>query len=360
GFIASWHVKLLLEKGYTVRGTVRNPDDDAKNAHLRALDGATERLTLVRADLLDKESLTAAFQGCEGVFDTASPVTDDPLYRVSFFDADHNLSIFLEECAPSLPRTDNMSGTLTVAMETMQEKMIEPAVTGTRNVINAAADAGSVRRVVFTSSIGAVYMDPRHGPGAEVDETCWGDLEYCKNTKNWYCYGKTMAEQAAWELAKQRRLDLVVVNPSLVLGPMLQTAVNASTWHILKYLDGSVQTYADAAQAYVHVCDVAAAHLRVHEAPDAHGRYLCAGLTLHRGEVCRMLAKLFPEYPVPTECKGGAGETVQGCRFSSRRLTELGVEVTPASLCLYDTVTSLQQKGFLPRSTMNCRKLLIG
>lgn len=64
----------------------------------------------------------------------------------------------------------------------MQEQMIEPAVNGTKNVINAAADVGSVRRVVFTSSIGAVYMDPRRGP-EEVDETCWSDLEYCKNTK---------------------------------------------------------------------------------------------------------------------------------------------------------------------------------
>ncbi|KAF8691901.1 hypothetical protein HU200_040018 [Digitaria exilis] len=309
GFIASWLVKLLLEKGYTVRGTVRNPDDDAKNAHLRALDGAAERLTLVPADLLDKESLATAFRGCEGVFHTACPVTDDP------------------------------------------EKMIEPAVNGTKNVINAAADVGSVQRVVFTSSIGAVYMDPRHGPGDEVDETCWSDLEYCKNTKNWYCYAKTMAEQAAWELAKERRLDLVVVNPSLVLGPLLQQAINASTWHILKYLDGSVQTYVDAAQAYVHVRDVANAHARVYEEPRACGRYLCAGPTLHRGEVCRILGKLFPEYPVPTECKGGAGETVKGCRFSSRRLAELGVGVTPASLCLYDTVTSLQVKGLLPRRT---------
>ncbi|CAO2175839.1 unnamed protein product [Urochloa humidicola] len=305
GFIASWLVKLLLEKGYAVRGTVRNPDDAAKNAHLKALDGAAERLTLVRAELLDEESLAAAFRGCEGVFHTASPVTDDP------------------------------------------EKMIEPAVNGTKNVINAAADVGSIRRVVFTSSIGAVYMDPRHGPGAEVDETCWSDLDYCKNTKNWYCYAKTVAEQAAWELAKQRRLDLVVVNPSLVLGPLLQPAVNASAWHILKYLDGSVQTYADAAQAYVHVRDVAHAHARVYEEPGACGRYLCAGRTLHRDEVCRMLGKMFPEYPVPTECKGGVGETSQGCRFSSQRLTELGVSVTPASHCLYDTVTSLQEKGLL-------------
>ncbi|CAL5007117.1 unnamed protein product [Urochloa decumbens] len=696
GFIASWLVKLLLEKGYTVRGTVRNP---MMTPRTRTSERWTERLTLVRADLLDKESLTAALRGCEGVFHTASPVTDDP-------------------------------------------KMIEPAVNGTKNVINAAADVSTVRRVVFTSSIGTVYMDPRHAPGAEVDETCWSDLNYCKNTKgtrcrnpkhyvppqqpplhhcrqspgprrsyaevvrdspdkqgmsnemaagatgggashssfprgggqgalvgrgqgfnpgsqlgfapgydggrggyrgwgrlqrggrehrggrrgrgrrnnygyddygygynsgagyhefygegngfhaynsgegyhgfhgggngfrsydpthhgrgssrggyggrdlhhggrgsghhkgemeqqkkdkmevddpahqppvgadeqvaaekivdkeiglkgkevqrkgessaqgaarngeskaatvkiiegsmtasniavelerlvpeltrmvlwgalqaksvqakmevheiketeiykeevpivwavgsilgvtkmvdmrftklhgvarvenedmannpkdsinnlgngsnggippsgssenssaknkkikgaatatNWYCYAKTVAEQAAWELAKQRQLDLVVVNPSLELGPLLQPSVNASTLHILKYLDGSVKTYTDAVQAYVHMQDVADAHARVYEEPGAWGQYLCAGRTLHRGEVCRMLAKMFPEYPVPTECKGGAAETKKGCLFSSRRLAVLSVGVTPATLCLYDTVTSLQE-----------------
>uniref|UniRef100_A0A0E0LT71 NAD-dependent epimerase/dehydratase domain-containing protein n=1 Tax=Oryza punctata TaxID=4537 RepID=A0A0E0LT71_ORYPU len=307
GFIASWLVKLLLEKGYTVRGTVRNPDDAAKSAHLMALVGAAERLTLVRAELLDKESLAAAFAGCEGVFHTASPITDDP------------------------------------------EKMIEPAVRGARNVITAAADVGGVRRVVMTSSIGAVYMGRGGGGGEEeVDETCWSDLDHCRETGNWYCYAKTVAEQAAWELAKERRLDLVVVNPSLVLGPLLQRGVNASTWHVLKYLDGSAFTYADAAQAYVHVRDVADAHARAYEAPAARGRYLCAGRTLHRGEVCRILAGLFPGYPVPTRCKGDGGETAEGCRFSSRKLAELGVAVTPASQCLYDTVVSLQDKGLLP------------
>jgi len=104
-------------------------------------------------------------------------------------------------------------------------------------------------------------------------------------------------------------------------------------------------------QAYVHVRDVADAHARVYEEPSACGRHLCAGRVLHCGEVCRILAKMFPEYPVPTECKGGAGETKKGCRFSSRRLAELGVGVTPASLCLYDTVNSLQVKGLLPRRT---------
>jgi len=60
--------------------------------------------------------------------------------------------------------------------------MVEPAVRGTKYVINAAAEAG-VRRVVFTSSIGAVTMDPNRGPEVVVDESCWSDLEFCKNTK---------------------------------------------------------------------------------------------------------------------------------------------------------------------------------
>ncbi|XBH89729.1 hypothetical protein VPH35_081565 [Triticum aestivum] len=225
-------------------------------------------------------------------------------------------------------------------------------------------------------------MDPCRSIDGEADETCWSDLEFCKNTKvslinsrscnvrstillrkymyndmhltskhmhNWYCYAKTAAEQAALELPKERKLDLVVINLPLVLGPLLQTVVNASTLHTAKYLDGSMQTYTNAAQAYVHVWDVADAHVRAYEMPNAHGQYLCAGRTLHRSEVCCILAKFFPEYPVPTRCKEGAGEMKKGCRFSSRRIMELGVGITPASQCLYDTVTSLQDKGILPR-----------
>ncbi|RRT40480.1 hypothetical protein B296_00056872 [Ensete ventricosum] len=78
GFIASWLVKLLLEKGYTVKGTVRSPDDP-KNAHLKAMEGAAERLILCKADLLDYDALREAIDGCQGVFHTASPVTDDPV-----------------------------------------------------------------------------------------------------------------------------------------------------------------------------------------------------------------------------------------------------------------------------------------
>ncbi|KAF3778817.1 Cinnamoyl-CoA reductase 1 [Nymphaea thermarum] len=304
GFIASWLVKLLLEKGYTVKGTVRNPADP-KNSHLRDLEGAEERLILCRADLLDYESLLQAIQGCQGVFHTASPVTDDP------------------------------------------EEMVEPAVRGAKNVIQAAAEAG-VRRVVFTSSIGAVYMDPNRGPDVVVDENCWSDLDFCKNTRNWYCYGKTVAEQTAWKEAEEKGVDLVVVNPVLVLGPLLQPTVNASTVHIMKYLTGAVKTYANSVQAYVHVKDVALAHILVFENPAASGRYLCAESVLHRGDVVAILAKLFPEYPIPTKCSDEVKPRAKPYKFTNQRLKELGLSFITTRQCFYETVKSLQDKGHLP------------
>ncbi|CAK9322454.1 unnamed protein product [Citrullus colocynthis] len=303
GFIASWLVKLLLEKGYTVRGTVRNPDDQ-KNAHLNNLEGAKERLSLFSADLLDFDSLKAAIMGCNGVFHTASPVTDDP-------------------------------------------EKVEQAIIGTKNVMTAAAEA-NVRRVVFTSSIGTVYMNPNRSPDVVVDESCWSDLEFCKNTKNWYCYAKTMAEQAAWEVAKERGVDLVVVNPMLVLGPLLQEGVNASVVHIMKYLTGSAKTYVNAVQGYVDVKDVAKAHILVYETPSASGRYICVESMLHRGELVDILKNFFPQYPLPTKCSDEINPRKKPYKYTVEKLKSLGMEFTPIKQCIYETVKSLQDKGHLP------------
>nr|AFK41102.1 unknown [Medicago truncatula] len=304
GFIASWLVKLLLERGYTVRGTVRNPEDP-KNGHLKELEGARERLTFHKVDLLDLQSIQSVVHGCHGVFHTASPVTDNP------------------------------------------DEMLEPAVNGTKNVIIASAEA-KVRRVVFTSSIGTVYMDPNTSRDVVVDESYWSDLEHCKNTKNWYCYGKTVAEQSAWDIAKENQVDLVVVNPVVVLGPLLQPTINASTIHILKYLNGAAKTYVNATQSYVHVKDVALAHLLVYETNSASGRYICCETALHRGEVVEILAKYFPEYPLPTKCSDEKNSRVKPYKFSNQKLKDLGLEFTPVKQCLYDTVRSLQEKGHLP------------
>ncbi|KAB1224862.1 Tetraketide alpha-pyrone reductase 1 [Morella rubra] len=79
GYIASWLVKLLLQSGYTVKaagfmGKLYFTDDPKKTEHLLALDGAKERLKLVKAILLEEGSLDSLVDGCQGVFHTASPV----------------------------------------------------------------------------------------------------------------------------------------------------------------------------------------------------------------------------------------------------------------------------------------------
>lgn len=307
GFIGSWLVKQLLAKGYTVRGAVHsNPADDGrKYEHLRELEGAKERLEIVKADILDYEALVTVIRGCHGVFHTACLISNDP------------------------------------------ERVIEPAVSGTRNVLEACAEMG-VKRVVVTSSIGAVYMDPHRDPLAIVDDECWSDLDYCKQTKNWYCYAKILAEKLAWEIAEKRNLDIAVVIPCLVLGPMLQPTMNMSNFHIMKYLKGSTKTYKNLTQAYVDVRDVAEAHILVYETPSASGqRYLCAESNLHRGDLTHMLAELFPHYPIPTKCSDEENPRKQPYKFSNQKLRDLGLSFTPMKKCLADTVACLQQKGFI-------------
>ncbi|KAG8070011.1 hypothetical protein GUJ93_ZPchr0006g43663 [Zizania palustris] len=288
---------------------------------------------MVQVDLLDRASLRAAFDGCDGVIHTASPMHDTPV-RTS------------RARISSLLARRGESSSLLVNSCCLQEEIIDPVITGTRNVVEVAADAG-VRRVVLSSTIGTMYMDPHRDPDAPLDESCWSDLEYCKNTENWYCYAKTIAEQSAWETARARGLDLVVVIPVVVLGELLQPGMNTSTKHILKYLTGEAKTYVNKSHAYVHVKDAAEAHVRVLEAPEARGRYVCAERTLHRGELCRILAELFPEYPIPTRCSDEMNPPKKGYKFTNQPLKDLGVKFTPVHEYLHEAVKSLEEKGFL-------------
>ncbi|KAL9689338.1 hypothetical protein QQ045_009722 [Rhodiola kirilowii] len=82
GFLASWLIKRLLQSDYEAVGTVRDPANEKKLAHLWKLDGAKERLKLMRAELTEEGSFDEAVAGCVGVFHTASPVfgnVSDPM-----------------------------------------------------------------------------------------------------------------------------------------------------------------------------------------------------------------------------------------------------------------------------------------
>uniref|UniRef100_A0A453Q0T8 NAD-dependent epimerase/dehydratase domain-containing protein n=3 Tax=Aegilops tauschii TaxID=37682 RepID=A0A453Q0T8_AEGTS len=303
-FIGSWVVKELLLRGYRVRGTARDPAD-RKNAHLLALDGAEERLTLCRANVLHYDGLHDVFRGCHGVFHVASPVSNDP-------------------------------------------KLVPTAVEGTRNVINAAADAG-VRRVVFTSSYGAVHMDPNRSPDTVLDESCWSDYDYCKQTGNLYCCAKMMAEVVATEEAAKRGLELAVVVPAVTIGPSLQQTLNYSTDHVARFLTGAKPAYQNTVTGYIDVRDVARAHALVYEHPDARGhRYLCVSAVLHRTDFVGLLRDLYPQYPVTAKYEDDGKPTASPYRFSNQRLRDLGLEFTDMRTSLYDTVICLQSRGHIP------------
>lgn len=179
GFIASWLIKLLLDRGYTVKATVRDPNDEKKNKHLLELDGAKERLSLFKADLLDEGSFDSVVDGCDGVFHTASPVllsSDDP-----------------------------------------KADLLDPAINGTLNVLKSCAKVSSIKRVVLTSSLVAVaYNGQPLTPDVMVDETWFSDPAFCENNKFWYEVSKTLAEEAAWNFAKENGIDLVAINPGYV------------------------------------------------------------------------------------------------------------------------------------------------
>ncbi|KAM7527637.1 hypothetical protein LguiB_031047 [Lonicera macranthoides] len=206
GFIGSWLVSLLLHRGYTVHATVKDLKEEKETKHLQALEGAESRLRLFQIDLLHYDSIFAAITGTSGVFHLASPCIIDPIYD--------------------------------------PEEILAPAIKGTINVLTAAKELG-VKRVVVTSSGSAITPSPNWPADLVNNEDCWTDIEYCKKKGMWYSVSKTLAEKAAWEFAKEKGLDVVVVNPGAVMGPILPPTVNASMMMLLRLLQGCTDIYED-------------------------------------------------------------------------------------------------------------------
>ncbi|OQU86734.1 hypothetical protein SORBI_3003G136100 [Sorghum bicolor] len=230
----------------------------------------------------------------------------------------------------------------------MQELMAA-AIEGTKNAINAAADMG-VQRVVYTSSYGAVHMNPKRSPDEVVDESCWSDLEFCLKTKNFYCFAKTVAEKTAMEEASKRGIHLVVVVPAFTLGETLQPGLHLAMYMlIVSYVKGTRKTYPNAVSGFVDVQDVARAHVLVYETPTAHGRYLCIGEVVHQSEFIQMMIELFPQYQITAKCKDENAPKVKPYKFSTKRLQDLGMKFTPLKKSLHKTVICLQEQGHIPK-----------
>lgn len=260
GYIASHVVRELLARGATVHAVARDP---GKLGHLEAL--ARElpgTLRTFRADLLDRAALAAAFAGCGTVIHTASP--------------------FL------------------LTVRDVQRDLVAPALDGTRNVLSSLPE--TVRRVVLTSSVVAIYGDACECTerGGTFDETQWNTSS--TPTHEPYAYSKTVAERLAWEMAGQQdRWRLVVINPSFVMGPSLSARVDGTSVDtLLRLVDGRLRTGIwQEVFGWVDVREVATAHVEAAIRPDAEGRHILCAEALGFWDVIPWLKADVPGAKVP-------------------------------------------------------------
>jgi len=307
GYIASWLVKLLLHRGYSVKASVRDLSDPKKTEHLHALEGAKDRLQLFKANLLEEGSFDAGVAGCECVFHTASP-------------------FFIETNDP-------------------YAELIDPALKGTLNVLGSCAKVPTLKRVVLTSSVAAVaYNGKPRTPDVVVDETWWSDPDICKEQKMWYVLSKTLAEDAAWKFVKEKGIDMVTINPAMVIGPLLQPTLNTSAAAILNLINGA-KAYPNGTFGWVNVKDVANAHIQAFEIPSASGRYITVERVAHYSDVVEILRNLYPSFQLPDKCADDK-PFVPKYNFTKEKAKSLGIDFIPLEESIKETVESLKEKKF--------------
>lgn len=334
GFIGAHIVEDLLGAGYRVRGTVRDASS-TRHDHLRSLPGADERLQLVTANLDDPATLEAAAAGCTCVLHTASPYVldvDDP-----------------------------------------QRDLVRPAVEGTRGVLEACRAAGTVRRVVVTSSMAAVTDAPdEHHVLTEADWNTASSL-----TRNPYYHSKTLAEREAWRFAGQAGVgfDVVAINPFIVIGPSHSDTINVSNRILVDILSGGYPGILGLTWGFVDVRDVARSHRLAVETPRASGRYLCVNEVVSMRELVELLRRQgYDGYPLPTRrLDNGLGDTLvrlgsyfrpKGTgsylrtnigrvpRFDTSKIRhDLDLDFRPLDATVRDTVDDLIRWGHVPEPT---------
>ncbi|XP_065840963.1 uncharacterized protein [Oscarella lobularis] len=338
GFIASHIIAALLADGkYRVRGTVRalaKQDDDDRVQ--KVLKQTFPELELVEANLTKDEGWKEAVAGCTYIHHVASPFP-----------------------AASPPNADDI---------------IRPAVDGTRRVLSACANAGTVKRVVLTSSVSSISngMSGNRGVGTDHVYTSddWTDVDGpCAP----YEQSKTIAEKAAWKfvqnLEADKAFELVAINPSAVFGPLILPRTSTSHGMVFVLLTRMLSAVPDVAVPFVDVRDVARAHLVTMTSATAPGnRYILWNNTVWLKEIAEVLGKEFISqgYDVPQERMTKIQlwiskfvnpiakffYSVVGIRivFDNEKLKEeLGIEPIPLQKTAIDTAYSLIESGIIEK-----------
>lgn len=324
GYIGSWLVKSLLQRGCTVHATFRNPD---KASHFLESWQGRVRLSLFRADLLEDGSFDEAVRGCDGVF---------------------HVSASMEFGVPALQNLDSY----------VKTHITDPAVKGTLNVLKACLKTNTVKRIVFTSSISTLTAKDSSGRWVPVvDESCQTPIDKVLTTKasGWvYALSKLLTEDAAFQFAEENGIDLISVITTTVGGPFLTPTVPSSIQVLLSPVTGdpnllpilsSVNSRMGSI-ALVHIEDICNAHIFLMEHVDAEGRYLCCIRSCAVSELIELLRK---EYPCSIALRlGGFKQVSVPSIISSKKIRDMGFEFKHSvEDIIHQTVNKSVDYGFL-------------
>lgn len=311
GYLGTQLIAALLRDDRPVRATVRSLDSEADvRAAVRRGGADDDGLELVVADLMSDGGWTAAAAGCEEVHHVASPMVQsaDP------------------------------------------DEVITPARDGTLRALRAAR-AGGARRVVLTSSFAAVGYSPK--AIRDFDEADWTDPDSPGLAP--YPRSKAIAERAAWDFVEREGggIELVVVNPTFILGPALTAAARSSLQLVKMMLDGTMTVVPRQRFGVADVRDVADLHLKAMAAPGAAGQRFLAladGPTLSYLQVAQILGDRLGSLAerVPTEQAPG-DEMAPLVIHNDRAKRELGWRPRPVDTTIVETAESLRDLGLLER-----------
>mmetsp|Transcript_14217 Transcript_14217/g.23663 ORF Transcript_14217/g.23663 Transcript_14217/m.23663 type:complete len:355 (-) Transcript_14217:187-1251(-) len=261
GFIGGHVVNQLLNRGYRVRGTVRSKESSQYD-HLFKITNADTMLEIVEADLTNAASWEKVFYGgVEYVFHVAAP------YEL---------------------RPDNSEVTL-----------MEPVVSGTQAILEMCQKTPSVKKLIFTSCMGAVSDD--FDNDKEYTEDDWNTMSSL--TRNSYAYTKTLAEMACVNYAArpEATFKCAMFCPCIVLGPPMGNSLSFSHKFLMSFLNKQIRVILDISYNISDARDLAIAEVMAMENPDIEGRYLLCNEALKLETLLQIVHETFHGIDLPTK-----------------------------------------------------------
>ncbi|XP_078167031.1 NAD(P)-binding Rossmann-fold superfamily protein isoform X2 [Carex rostrata] len=284
-----------------------------------------DRLQIFRADLNEDRSFDEALKGCVGLFHVAA----------------------LMEFGTSVQENDHV-----------RRNILEPAVWGTRNLLQSCMRSGTVKRVVFTSSISTITAKDEKGDWKPVvDESSVTPASLVWKTKNpgWvYVLSKLVTEEEAFKFAKENGIDLVSIIPPTVAGSFLTPTVPSSLQVLLSPVTGDPKLYPVLVSvhsrlgsiALVHIEDICRAHIFLFETSRAAGRYLCSAGSCTLPQIMDIVSLELPNW-ISKSSKVEFNRSAPSI-ISSKRLLDLGYRFKyDAKDVIKESIQSSIGNGFL-------------